>query len=286
MNKRFISKVTMVLLFMALVFQAGYSVYSMIDERAGISQKNQMQLYATETVPQGAIQNIEVSQEIQEIIKLQYAEKYPHYLEKYKYFLVTLEVSPQLQSFVEDLLVEGYQLGDMMSAYDFLYQEYGTGEELKTLLKAQKEGRPWASLFKDYLQENIFVPRVFDTAYLEKLTQTPGIGSDDIMIADRIAHKTGEDFEGLIHRKLEGESWQEITTGLNILNGSAQLPRVQVTQEKLVAYAATGLQEDQVVEALVLANKLGFSEEAVIELVKGGQSREVILAAGYQEKYQ
>lgn len=285
MKKKHISRAIILMTLIGLLLQAGFSVYSMIDER-GFFKNDPITLLRDQSLSPEVVEGIEVSQEVQGIIKAQYAQRYSHYLNLYKYFLTTLNVSPSLQFQVEALLKEGYLLGDIMTGYDFLYHSYGTVDELKSLLRAQQRGQIWTALFKEYNQNNSFVPRAFDSEYLERLTETPGITSDDIMIADRISQKSGTDFEALIHRLQEGESWRQITEALAILNGSDSLPRVQVTQEKLTSYASLGLTEDRIVEALVLANKLGFSEEAVLDLARSGKGEEDILAAGYQEKYQ
>ncbi|KAB3535455.1 hypothetical protein F8154_06635 [Alkaliphilus pronyensis] len=285
MIKKLIARTTMLILITGLVLHTGLSVYSMISDGKTF-ESEQVALLTDENIDEVPTTEVEISVEIQEIIKDQYPERYDHYLDLYRSILSTFMVSPALQTQIESLLIEGYLLGDVMSAYDFLYHGYGTVEELRELLIAHQMGEGWVILFKDYNQANTFVPRDFDMEYLEKLTQTLGITSDDIMIADIISHKSGEDFTSLIHRLQEGESWRQITEELNILNGSDSLPRVQVTQEKLTSYTSLGLSEEKIVEGLVLANKLGFSEEAVLELVQRGQTEEEILARGYQEKYQ
>lgn len=284
MNKKYKAKGAMMVLLIAIVLQAGFSVYSMIDD-GGYFHRRQVSLLADENISTAAV-TLDISQEIKDIIMGQYPDSYSAYLEKYQQFLTGFTVSPALKSQVEALLKDGYRLGNVMTGYDFLYHGYGTMAELKNMLAEQQRGQSWTALFRGYHSSNNFIPRAFDGEYLERLTQTPGITSDDIMIADRISQKSGIPFETLIHRMQEGESWRQITEAEGILNGSSTLPRVQVTQEKLQSYGHLGLSEDSIVEGLVLAYKQGLTEAAVLELAAAGKTQEEILMAGYQEKYQ
>ncbi|MCG7408436.1 hypothetical protein MH117_13480 [Paenibacillus sp. ACRRX] len=210
------------------------------------------------------------------------------YDSKYKDMLAELDVHDKFKREIDKLVGKGYDLSDLMVAYEFLYQSYGRMQELEALVKQQDSGKSWEHVFKDYNKSHKpFVPRAFDTDYLESLMKTNGLTSDDIMIADRIGFVSAKAFKDILIAKLETQnSWKEIAAEHNIVNSSSTLPRVPVTQEELSKFtSASKLTEERVTEAIVLAKKIGKTPQQVISSMKSGQSEEAILADGYVEKY-
>lgn len=208
-------------------------------------------------------------------------------IETLEQFIEVFNVDDRISAELKELELQGYATSDIFIGYTYLYHEFGTIDELKLMLERVDQGSDWETQFADYVRTNSpFTPRTFEPEYLEKLSESAGLTSDDIMIADRIAHVTGIEFDDLIQVKLESEHWREITARHGILYGEDALPRVQVTLEQLERYtSAYQLTEDQVVEALVHAQKLNASAEEVLRMASEGWSTARIYAAVLADIY-
>jgi hypothetical protein len=200
--------------------------------------------------------------------------------------LVSLNVHSKLQGKIEQLLVEGNRLPDILIAYEYIYQQFGTLQEVTALVAQRKSGKQWEAVFSEYnAAQTIFEPRAFEPDYLERVMKTPGLTADDIMIADRISYKTGEPVQELLKKK-ESRDWKDINSELGILFSAAALPRVSITVEQLEKFKQqAGITEQQVAEAFVLAGKLVMKPEDVIGQLKSGMSEAAIYAASYTAKY-
>lgn len=201
--------------------------------------------------------------------------------------LVSLNVHEKFKEEIERLVVEGYALSDLLIAYDFLYQNFGTIDELEDLVEKKESGRTWESVFTEYNKEHeAFEPRSFDPAYLEQLSKIPTITPDDIMLADRISFVSDTSVEKIMTEKLESQkSWKQIAAELDVVHSASTLPKVQISEEQMAKFVSDTFKEEQVAEAFVLAQKLGETPETVVVQMKAGKSEEAIMAQGYTEKY-
>lgn len=233
------------------------------------------------------ISNVFVSQEIQDIIRQQDMSSFNKNLTAYKRMIVLLNVHDNFKTEIERLVSEGKKINDLMAAYTFLNDCYGTIDELEQLVIQKEQGQSWVEIFTNYSNTNIpFVPRNFDFDYLDELMKKEGITADDIMICDRVSQKSGEAFEELTELRMEGRTWKEINAELGIVNAQNAMPHVPVTIEQLKKYTADGrLSEEDVVYTLVTAFKLGIDETEAINKAKSGYTTEMFFSEALEQRY-
>lgn len=231
--------------------------------------------------------SVVVSQEIQDIIRQQDPTAFARNLDDYKRMIVLLDVHETFKAEIENLVVQGKGIKDLMIAYSFLNDAYGTIDQLEPLIDKKEQGKGWAQVFKLYNDSNpAFIPRNFDFDYLDEIMKSGNLTADDIMIADRVSQKSGAALEELIENRLLGLSWKSINAELGIVNASSNMPRVPVTAEQLKKYTVDRvLNEDRVVQTLVTAFKLGMDADTAIGLVKNGYTTEMLFAKALEEKY-
>ncbi len=232
--------------------------------------------------------SVQISPEIENKIREQEPGEFNKNLTNYKRMLVVLDVHDTFKSRMENLIVVGRRLPDILIAFQFLNENYGLIDELDVLLDDRESGKTWLEVFSTYRQNHPeFIPRSFDFDYLEELMQTDGITEDDIMIADRVSQKTGMAFEDVIARRVSGEQWKDINGDLGIASSQNMLPRVPITQEQLRIHSAGGcLSEEQVVETLVIAFKLEMDEQEAINKAREGYTKERFFAEVLEGKYE
>lgn len=233
------------------------------------------------------ISQVEVSQEIQNLIKAQDEGQFKRNLRNYKEMIVLLNVHEKFKNDIENMIGNGKMATDIMIAYTFLNDCYGKATEIETLVNQKEAGSSWVEIFKQYNRENQpFTPQSFDFDYLDNLMKQAGITNDDIMIADRVSRSARTAFEEVIAKRTGGESWKEINADYDIVNGQEAILRVSVTQEQLEKHKKGGaLSEEQVVETLVIANKLGLDEQTAIDKAKTGYTVERFFAEALEQKY-
>lgn len=231
--------------------------------------------------------SIEISQEVLDLIKKSDPDNYTKNVDNYRKLLKSLNVHVIFKNEIDRLIKSGQKLPDILIAYAFLNDCYGNMTDLEKLVKQKLSGKKWVDIFIAYNKSNPeFVPRNFDSQYLEKLLGTPGIDQEDIMIADRVSKNTGLEIDILINKRSEGLSWRLINAQCGIVNGQDKSPHLSVTREQLTQYTKqTKLSEKQVIEALTIAKKLSEPADDVLKLVKQGLSKEEIYSKDYEEKY-
>ncbi len=284
--KKKMTKVLQTVLLIGLIVQTGFATFAMINK-----QTNEPVSDSTDLADEGqsltTAQNITVSQEVEQKIKESDPVNFDKNLSNYRNLLISLNVHPAIQSEIEQLILQDYKVWNVMIAYEYLYHQFGTVSDLKNMLEKNKQGASWVSIFTEFKQaDQPFVPRAFESDELEKLLNSPGIDSDDIMIADRVSFESGTPLEELINSKMEDQNWQQINAGLQILYSNDQLPRVPVTSDQLEKFTQlSGMTEQQIVEAFVLAEKVGKTPEEIIERSKNGATEEAVFAESYIAKY-
>lgn len=301
------SKILVFIIIAAILLQAGYIGYSMlgeslfggktpIAENTAPAARNQISDEAGASVNDKASggysylkdeTTIEISPDILALIKKADPENYSKNIENYKTLLKQLNVHVIFKNELERLVKSGYKLPDILIAYSYLNDCYGSMTDIEPMVKARSEGGKWPDIFKEYNVKNPeFVPSNFDSDYLEKLLQNPGLDQDAIMLADRISQKAKVKFAEVINKKLEGYTWRYINAQYGIVNGQESSPHLSVTSDQLTKYANKWkLAEKQVIEGMTLASKLGKSQDYILGLVQKGQTKEEIYSLAYQEKY-
>lgn len=262
MNKRKLLRASALIIILVLVFQAGVFAYAKlaVTPKADTEESNE--------VSSGPIQS--------EVVRSTYDQ-----------FLKEFAVQEDYRKQIEKLVGSGYSRAAVMTAYDFLYHNFGTIKDWTTMLEAKASGKAWGTLFVQYRETHAeFIPRSFDSEELELLMQVQGATSDDIMIADRLSFVTGKLYSELLNQKLKDGTWSNIFVREHVLYSGNPFPRVQITEKEIHKYTQIAkLTEQQVTHALVLAHKLGESTEVVVGKLAQGISDEMIMAQSYMEKY-
>lgn len=295
MRRRKLFKVLIYVLVLGFMLQAFTVAYSLISNQP-VSETNLLNKVAaslgitsTGTLSASVINtsSVIISDEIQNIIKQADPVNFDKNLNNYKTLLVTLEVHDKYKTEIERLLKENHKLPDILTAYSYLNNSYGLMEDLEAFVKLREAGKTWVQIFKEYKQGNpAFKPGNFDSNYLENLRKTPGLSTDDIMIGDRVSQKTGKPFKEVIDMRIKGTSWKDINGELDVLNGQTALPHVKVTEEQMRLNTTDGkLTEQKVVEAFVIADKLGKTTSEIINQEKLGLSKEDIYAACFESRF-
>lgn len=274
--KRF-SIIVLLLLVMGGIYQVGLFVLAATTD----SSQTLMQSITYDQ------NNIQISDDILKKIKASDPVHTDQNIANYKNLLIDFNVSSTFKQEIESLILDGHLLPDILTAYAFLYYQFGVFDELRAFLTKKESGANWQTIFTDYNHsKRVFVPRSFDSDYLEKLMATPGVTTDDIMIADRVSFVADKPFEQIISTKLQAYGWKETNAVHGILFSADQLPRVQILSEQMRKYTASGeLSEERVTEAFVTANQAGETPDVVIGKIKSGLSDEAILAESYIAKY-
>lgn len=305
MRRRGIVKLLILLVFVALLAQAGYETY------LSISNTVQTALDTTQTATNSTltpvntaqttndtgavsvqpkefdISSVQISQEIENLIRQSDAANADKNITNYKKLLVECNVPENYRNEIERLMKNGHAVPDILISYEFLFNNFGVIKELEGLIAGKESGKTFAQVFKDYNSKvRAFTPSSFKSGDLERLMKIPGITMDDIMIADRISQRGLKSFEDLIGMRKQGKAWKEINTETGMVNTADALPRVGATSTQVDKYTAgTGLTEKQVLEALVIAGKMGKPNDVIIAEVKAGYGKEDIYAKCYDEKY-
>lgn len=209
-------------------------------------------------------------------------------IKNYKTLLVALDVPEKFQAEIEDMYNKGYKVQDVLVAYEYLYYNYGDIYELEGLVKQKGSGKAWGNIFKEYKKNTPeFEPSNFEDEKLEQVFRISNITTDDVVIADRISQQTGMEFDELIAMRSQGKTWKIINGDLGIVNTSSELPRAAITSAQVKNHMkSTGLSEDKVLEALVLAQKLDNDGKETVQKVKAGKTEEDIMAESLEQKYQ
>lgn len=237
--------------------------------------------------PEADTSRIQVDEEIEKGIRSLSGESADKNIKNYKRALVEFNVDKRFRQEIDKEIKKGYPLPDLLTAYDFLNENYGHIDELGKLLEKREAGASWVEVFEEYNRAHPeFKPRNFEPGYLEKVRKETGATADDIMIADRVSQQGYRSLEELLTLKKEGRTWAEINAELGIVNTQEKLPRVAVTSgqvKKIIEEKQ--MTEEQAIAALVIAQKTGTEENEVITKVKEGKKKEEIYMDAYERKY-
>jgi hypothetical protein len=280
---RKISKILLICFLAGMIIQTGLSALAAVSNSTEeqSTSSNSSDVSSTEI-------DIDISQDVLNQIKANNPKKYDLNVNNYKHVLISLNVDDTLKQEVDRLILARHSVSDILIGYEFLYVNFGLISELESMVTLKKSGKAWESVFVDYNKKHqLFTPRTFESNYLEELSNTPSLTSDDIMIADRISHVTGLAFKDVIDAKLSTEHWKSLAASYGVLYSLDTLPTVPITIEQIEQYTKRyQMTEDQVVEAFVLAHKAGKDAMAVIERKKAGDSDEAIWADSYVAQYE
>lgn len=296
--KRLLKLSSSIFIVTVLLLSAGVAVYS----AASGQNKNVLEIFSgqktetdmetetdTEAVPASTdkeSKSTSIPGETKDVIRLSDSKKTEANTDNYTELLQSLNVHDKYKNEMDRLLGEGHNLSDILTAYSFLNDKYGTLQEIETLVQEKESGKDWTYIFTKYNKKNPeFVPRSFEDGYLEEVLKVPGITADDIMIADRVSQKTGRTFQEVMEKRMEGQNWKDINAWLDIVNGDETLPRVSVSPEQIDKYVNTGMDREIVIKGYVIAKKLGQKAETVMKELKEGTKEEELLDKYYTRIY-
>lgn len=230
--------------------------------------------------------SINISNDTKELIRLSDKKNYESNITKYTELLVQFNVHEKYISEIERLLTENHKLPDILTAYSFLNDRFGLLQEIETLIQEKETGKSWTVIFKEYNKKNPeFIPRSFESGYLEELMKTPGITADDIMLADRVSQKSGKTMQEVMENRMVGDTWKDINAWLDIVNGDEVLLRISVSPEQIDKYVNSGMDREVVVQGFVIAKKMSQDVNIVMKELKAGTRVEELLDKFYTQKY-
>ncbi|MDR6553469.1 hypothetical protein [Paenibacillus qinlingensis] len=282
-----VSKALLIVLALSIAVQTGYTLVSYVHAQTVAMDEEAPKVPTTETGATSIDQKV-IPQDVLNKLQATDSSHFDSNVMKYKQLLADLNVHAKVQQEIERLVMAGHSLSNVLIAFEFLYQKFGKLPELELLVKQKEAGKAWEALFAGYNSgHKAFVPRAFDPDYLEDLMKKPGFTSDDVMMADRVSFASGIDVKDIITSKLESKrNWMDITAELDLLHGTATLPRVQITAQQLSKFVKPGsFTEDKIAEAFVLAQQIGQNPETVVEKMKAGKTEAAIRAESYMLKY-
>jgi hypothetical protein len=242
---------------------------------------------SSDTATSTASSVVTISAEVLELIRTSDPAAYDKNVANYKELLSELNVHERYQSEMENMLKAGKKLPDILIAYSFVNDSFGTIDEVKSLVDAKEAGGNWRALFDGYRESNPdFTPQSFESGYLEELLKTEGITKDDVMIADRAAQKLSVPFTEVMQKRIGLKTWKDINAEYGIVNGQMELPNVEVAPEKVEALVkSSGLTEQNVIQAFVIAYKLDADAETIIGKFRSGYTKTRIYAECLESKY-
>lgn len=228
---------------------------------------------------------IEIVADVADKIKNSDKKNFDKNLVNYKKVLVQLNVPQEFRDQLEKLIKNDKKVQDILPLYNYLYDNYGTIDELEGLVAKLESGENLGDIIREYNSTHSeFVPTNFENAYLENLLKTMSI--DDIMIADRLSQKGLAKFADLIAQRQSGKTWKTINADLGVINTSDQLPRMSLTHAQVnKCIQDSGLNEKDATDVLVLTWKTGKDYATVTKDLKSGKKQEDISAEAYNEKY-
>ena len=233
------------------------------------------------------ISNIVLSQTVIDAIQTQDAQNVDKHMNNYKHLLAKYHIAETYQNKLDELIISGRKVSDVLISYEYLYYQYGTMSEMLDLLDKRKQGKVWTDIFTEFKNGiEPYTPKNFEQSKIEELMNTPNLTPDDIMIADRLSQMNLVSFDSVIEKLSTGTSWESINLGLGILNTSNELPHVAITRIQVRNYMkSTGLTEVQVISAFILSQKYELNADQIMTKVKAGAKEESIVAQLLQEKY-
>lgn len=231
------------------------------------------------------LSKIKLSTDITNYFKKSDSKNFNKNINNFKNFIVKFNVPDEFKDKVDKLIKKGEKVPNILALYNFLYDNYGTINELEELADKLELGTSLANIIKNYNSSHPeFVPSKFDNTYLENLMKTMSI--DDILIADRLSQKGLAKFEDLIGKRQKGMSWKEINTELGVINTSNQLPRLSLTHAQInKCMSDNKLSEKDAVNMLILAKNAGKDYSVISSEFKNGKKENDIMAETYDERY-
>lgn len=233
------------------------------------------------------ISTVNISSEAELIIRKADEKNAVKNIKNYKTLIAKLNIPEKFQQVILDKVKEGNKVPDIFIAYEYLYEKYGTTEEVNTMLKERTESKEWQFIFTQYKNgQKEFIPRDFAKGDLDKLFSTPGISASDIMNADRISQRGIKKFGELMQLRKDGQTWAEINTNLGIINTLQQLPEAKTSTYTIENYCKSlNMSKDKVMSALMIAAKTDMDDNKVLDMIKQGKSEEEVLTKFYETTY-
>jgi hypothetical protein len=298
--------ITAVLIVVLIILQAVNSFNNNVNKKTGQAGKQNLSVLAgsqdaatdnasfdnsssdsDDTVKTIDISKVELGSDLEKAIQASDKDNKDKNIYRMKELIVFLGIPKEYQDKIKGYISKGYNVIDVFSVYEFLYQEYGTFKDMNTLLDMKRSGKSLEDVFAYFESKNKeFVPKNIDSKYLEKLLYVDKLKPDDIMLADRLSQKGIASFDTLIQGKTTGEQWKDICMENGIINISSQSPHYSVDNAKIKeAMDKYNLNQQTVLNAFVISYKFNVSRQEVIKEIKAGSSEVEIYAAAVKLKY-
>lgn len=199
-------------------------------------------------------------------------------------FIKQLNITEDRNIHINELKEKGYTETNIYTGYAFLCERYGTLKDLENMLEQKSNNKSWESIFKEYDKSHEkFEPRKFEPDYIDKLIMAE-VSADDIMICDKIAWKSEQEFEKLMNEHMEGIGFAELANRFGIISNEQKLLRVKVSETDLDKYINKyNFTREQIFKYCVLAEKIGQERSVLMDKINKGINEYSILEDYYEE---
>lgn len=260
-------KITLVAIVITMLMVQG--VISLANTDRNKKEESKKETEFITSVEKVTLDNIELTDEI--------VSKLGTNIEKYKKAMVKMDVQKSFQAEINRLILENYDINDILIAYEYLNINFGKKSELSSFVAAKKGGKAWVDIFKSTKSLAEFEPRTFNSEDLEMYLSESNLTTDDIMIADIVTSRSNKDYNEIIYKKIDGMTWKNINEQIEVLSSNESLPRVMINNQQVMQFRGKySLSEDQVIDSFVIAENLNEQPSNIMKKYKAGESREQI----------
>lgn len=192
----------------------------------------------------------------------------------YRKMMAEKEVPATQKTRLEQYVINYDNAEVVLVLYDYLYDNHFTFGDLDEALARYGSGERIEDILQSFVDiQEAIQPRDYPHEEIERLVTTPGLLTNDIMIAEILDAHGSVPFYDVINARIAGESWETLASRYNLLNGSAKVQSVTVAGSEVEScQEATGLPKEEAYEKVVNAKKAGVSTDRITEFVQSGKS--------------
>lgn len=153
-------------------------------------------------------------------------------------FIKELSVPEAYVGQILALTEQGYSLKDIMVLYDFLEDNFGSMDELESMLAQKKAGANFAQLFDTYItSKQDYTQKDFPEGEIDRLLSYQFINIEDILVADIMAQEANVAFDDIMGQLTQGKSWQEVAVSINMLKCDGKADTIVISSGEIEQYA-------------------------------------------------
>ena len=193
--------------------------------------------------------------------------------------------------YVEQILAlveQGYSLRDIMVLYDFLEDNFGSMDELESMLAQKKAGANFVQLFDAYIvSKQDYTQKDFPEGEIDRLLSYQFIDIEDILVADIMAQEANVPFDDIMGQLTQGKGWQEVAVSVNMLTCDGEADTIAISNEEIEQYAEQNtVSVQKAAKYVAMEKEAGGAQTKTNSRSKMAQKSPVQALADYlEEKY-